>query len=272
MYNDGNSDITITANYVVLENKTLTINYNASATTGANMVFTISDDNGIMTTASAAAGNTLELKKVHTVTFDWGNYKDEVDPTIKTALHGAKVSKPADPTRSGYVFMGWFIDDAEYDFAAPVTADVTVKAKWGRTVTFFNRDGSAYKTIVVEYNKKIPEAEISNAPTMNEGYTYTGAWHKFSSTQLTAAAFDFNSNITSDTKIYPGFIVNSISEIEGTWDAIFETGNSTYPAGTKFTLIIDVADNGSVTVTVKTDDSEWTRLSVQYDGAKIVYK
>lgn len=70
----------------------------------------------------------------------------------------------------------------------------------------------------------------------------------------------------------PHVFIDSISEIEGTWEAIFEAGSSTYPAGTKFTLIIDVADNGAVTVTVKTDDSEWTRLSVQFDDAKIVYK
>lgn len=49
-----------------------------------------------------------------------------------TAANGS-VAKPADPTRKGYTFAGWYTDEActeEYKFDAAVTADMTLYAKW----------------------------------------------------------------------------------------------------------------------------------------------
>lgn len=49
-----------------------------------------------------------------------------------TAVNGS-VAKPADPTRKGYTFAGWYTDEActeAYDFSVAVTADMTLYAKW----------------------------------------------------------------------------------------------------------------------------------------------
>lgn len=49
-----------------------------------------------------------------------------------TAANGS-ITKPADPTREGYTFAGWYTDEActeAYDFSAAVTADMTLYAKW----------------------------------------------------------------------------------------------------------------------------------------------
>lgn len=49
-----------------------------------------------------------------------------------TAANGS-IAKPADPTRDGYTFAGWYTDAActkAYDFSAAVTADMTLYAKW----------------------------------------------------------------------------------------------------------------------------------------------
>lgn len=49
-----------------------------------------------------------------------------------TAANGS-VTKPADPTREGYTFAGWYTDEActeAYDFSVAVTADMTLYAKW----------------------------------------------------------------------------------------------------------------------------------------------
>lgn len=43
---------------------------------------------------------------------------------------GARVSEPADPPRSGHSFDGWYKGDAKYDFSTPVTADLTLTARW----------------------------------------------------------------------------------------------------------------------------------------------
>lgn len=49
-----------------------------------------------------------------------------------TAANGS-IAKPADPTRKGYTFAGWYTDEActeAYDFSVAVTADMTLYAKW----------------------------------------------------------------------------------------------------------------------------------------------
>ena len=49
-----------------------------------------------------------------------------------TAANGS-ITKPADPTREGYTFAGWYTDEARteaYDFSVAVTADMTLYAKW----------------------------------------------------------------------------------------------------------------------------------------------
>ena len=44
--------------------------------------------------------------------------------------YGAKATKPADPTKEGYVFAGWYNGETAYDFDAVVTGSITLTAKW----------------------------------------------------------------------------------------------------------------------------------------------
>lgn len=51
----------------------------------------------------------------------------------QTPASGSTVARPADPTREGYTFAGWYTDEActkAYDFSVAVTADMTLYAKW----------------------------------------------------------------------------------------------------------------------------------------------
>lgn len=71
-------------------------------------------------------------RKTYTVTFgtDGGS---AVSP-YTDIRHGATISAPADPTRSGYVFNLWYADSSltqRFDFATQtITADTTLYAKW----------------------------------------------------------------------------------------------------------------------------------------------
>ena len=56
----------------------------------------------------------------------------------QTPASGSTVTKPADPTREGYAFGGWYTDAActkAYDFATAVTSDMTLYAKWTKNET-----------------------------------------------------------------------------------------------------------------------------------------
>ncbi len=55
----------------------------------------------------------------------------------QTVAEGALAEQPADPTKEGYTFAGWYADEeltSEYDFSTPVTAATTIYAKWEKVV------------------------------------------------------------------------------------------------------------------------------------------
>ena len=44
--------------------------------------------------------------------------------------YGYRAQKPFDPTREGYRFLGWYLNDGEYYFSTQVTENITLTAKW----------------------------------------------------------------------------------------------------------------------------------------------
>ena len=73
---------------------------------------------------------TLEPIPVHTVTFETNGGSAIAGVEV---AQGQKLTAPADPTREGHKFLGWYMDAAltqVYDFEAPVTGDLILYAKW----------------------------------------------------------------------------------------------------------------------------------------------
>ncbi|MCR4429640.1 MAG: InlB B-repeat-containing protein [Tepidanaerobacteraceae bacterium] len=66
----------------------------------------------------------------HTVSFEENGGSEVADQTVN---HNERAAEPAEPTRIGYTFEGWYADEGltvPYDFDAPVTGDITLYAKW----------------------------------------------------------------------------------------------------------------------------------------------
>ena len=64
------------------------------------------------------------------------NVNDEQNTQINAEInHKATVNKPEDPARKGFIFIGWFVGENEYDFTAPVTSDLEIDAVWEEEVT-----------------------------------------------------------------------------------------------------------------------------------------
>ena len=63
----------------------------------------------------------------YTITFDTDG-GSAVD--AQTVAYGEKAKTPADPTKTGYTFAGWELGGNAYDFAAAVTGNMTLTAKW----------------------------------------------------------------------------------------------------------------------------------------------
>ena len=123
-------------------------------------------------TQSPGAQITGEVTGAYTVTFVTEK-EDEVPSQIRA---NAPAAQPADPAKEGYTFIGWYSGESEWDFETPVTAVLTLTAKWQinrYTITFDTAGGSEVPSITQDYGTAItPPA----APTRT-GYTFAG-WDK----------------------------------------------------------------------------------------------
>lgn len=105
----------------------MTKGYNAG-----NSSFSMSDkatiNGGFKDANSGASEGSLG---VYTVTFA-SNGGTPVPSQVRP--QGAAAVKPADPTLDGWDFGGWYIGENAYDFTQPVTANLTLTAKWTRHI------------------------------------------------------------------------------------------------------------------------------------------
>ncbi|NCC55006.1 MAG: hypothetical protein EOM11_05915 [Erysipelotrichia bacterium] len=57
-------------------------------------------------------------------------FKDGDTTTTKEVVQGEKVSEPATPTKQGYTFDGWYLNNQKFDFNTVISEDITLVAKW----------------------------------------------------------------------------------------------------------------------------------------------
>ena len=106
-----------------------------------------------------------------TVTYVYGALGGTYATQIVQA--GEKAIQSDVPSRQGYQFTGWYLDDTKYGFNAAVTGNMTLTAKWtanSYTITFDTNGGSAVAPITQDYGTDITAPA---APTKT-GYTFMG--------------------------------------------------------------------------------------------------
>ena len=72
--------------------------------------------------------NFKELAEFCVVTFDAKG--GTPTPDAQTVVKDGTATAPTAPTREGYIFDGWQLDGAKYDFSAKVTKDIKLVAVW----------------------------------------------------------------------------------------------------------------------------------------------
>ncbi|GHV68222.1 hypothetical protein FACS1894199_15120 [Bacteroidia bacterium] len=70
----------------------------------------------------------MAVNAVYTVTFDSQGGISVPSQNVENGYNATE--PPTTPTRTGYTFEGWFNDTVIYDFATPVTSDLTLIAHW----------------------------------------------------------------------------------------------------------------------------------------------
>ncbi|MEI3090821.1 MAG: InlB B-repeat-containing protein [Oscillospiraceae bacterium] len=106
-----------------------------------------------------------------TVTYAYGALGGTYATQIVQA--GEKAIEPDVPSRQGYQFTDWYLDDTKYDFNTAVTGNMTLTAKWtanSYTITFDTNGGSEIASITRDYGTDIT---VPAAPTKT-GYTFMG--------------------------------------------------------------------------------------------------
>ena len=88
------------------------------------------------------------------------------------------VTRPAQPTRAGYTFAGWYLDETEYDFDTTVKNPLTLKAHWTAqtvdyTVIYWQENADDNKYSFAESETK--EGTAGTQTTLTAGkYKYSG--------------------------------------------------------------------------------------------------
>ena len=191
----------------------------------------------------------------YTVQFvsDYGSFEDQ------TIEHGKPIDtdKLTPPIVEGFTFDGWYADktyNTEFDFTKPITSNTTVYAKWTAKdyeVSFITEHGNAPTSQNVPYNKTATDP----GELMAEGYTFIG-WY---TDEKHTTEFDFNTQITSDTKVYAKWTAKDYEV-----SFITEHGNAPASQNVKFNGTADdpgeLTEDGYTFIGWYTDDTYKTKF------------
>ncbi|MBO0454686.1 InlB B-repeat-containing protein [Candidatus Enterococcus murrayae] len=154
-----------------------------------------------------------EKLEEYRVTFDTGGGDPLDDQMI---LEGDCVVAPADPTRPGYIFTGWYKDPnglEEFDFTKEISEDTIIYALWKQEtyqVDYQTNGGDEIESEIVNSGELITKPEEPS----RAGYTFEG-WYK--DKELTEA-YDFNTPVTENLVLYAKWLKNVETEYTVTYE------------------------------------------------------
>ena len=146
-------------------------------------------------TQSPGAQITGEVIGAYTVTFQ-SEGGSEVASQIRA---NTPADQPADPTKEGYTFIGWYKGESEWNFADAVTEALTLTAKWTAnryTITFKPENGGQDIVIKQDYGTAI----TAPANPTKTGYTFAG-WDKTIPTTMPAGDMTITARWTENRVI-----------------------------------------------------------------------
>ena len=126
--------------------------------------------------------------------------------TSTTTRTGEQLTAPADPTRLGYTFAGWYASSnltepaATFPYTHGQTANFTLWAKWTPnpfTVTFVTNSGST----VTDFTTRTAEALPNSFTTTRAGYNFDG-WFTDSGFSGSAISFPYTHGQTANFTLY----------------------------------------------------------------------
>ncbi len=154
-----------------------------------------------------------------TVSFNSNGGSAVVDVNV---VIGEKAMKPVDPTKEGYTFEGWYIEENlenVFDFDNQIiTKSITLYAKWLKntaTVSFNSNGGSVVTDLIVVIGEKVTKP---TEPT-KEGHLFDG-WYM---EETLENVFDFDTQIISNNiTLYAKWVAYLVPETKAELIALIE--------------------------------------------------
>ena len=160
--------------------------------------------------------------------------KEVIKYTIKFDLNGGsgvisnqyiekngKVMIPTTPKKEGYKFIGWYQDDALYDFDKQVISNITLTAHWQKIekpipsyIVSFDSNGGTNVP-----NQKVISGSYIIKPTnpTRDGYTFKGWYYN-------NELYNFNSKITNNITLVAKWEKDNVEKI---YNIVFDSNGGT---------------------------------------------
>lgn len=163
----------------------------------------------------------------YTVTFNMNGHG--TNTTAKTS--GGKVTKPTDPTATGYTFGGWYKDAActtEFSFSTAVSADTTLYAKWTEVVM---------ETISVDITQStaVVKVELTTTLTVTTNDEQGVTWSSSDETKATVSSEGVVTGVAAGT-----VTITATSKTDSTKK---DTAIVSVQASTRFDVISAMSNN-----------------------------
>ncbi|WP_458120880.1 tail fiber protein [Paenibacillus sp. Z6-24] len=165
----------------------------------------------LVVTDSAGNVSTVDFSVYfpRTITFDSQGGTAVADLNVN---YGERVVQPAAPSRTGYLFAGWYADRERtepFDFnQTRITGDLILYAKWvteAYTVTFNTYGGTVVPDVFVEYGDTLAEP----AQPVKSGYRFDG-WY---TDGALSERFRFGvTPLTGNLTLYAGWQLNPVTD------------------------------------------------------------
>ncbi len=157
----------------------------------------------------------------HEVTFEPNNGNAA---TSKWVYDGESVSRPSDPSRKCYRFIGWYLNGVKYNFDRPVTGDIVLQARYEEdgscnqkretyTVSFNSKGGSSVRSQTVDAGDR---AYKPSNPTKS-GYRFLGWYDEY------GYKYNFNARVYEDIILYARWEKDEVK-----YNTYCEVKNETY--------------------------------------------
>lgn len=134
--------------------------------------------------------------------------------TSQKVIENYKVDKPATPTKSGYIFEGWYCNDVLFDFNTKITLDIKLEARWEEIAPI---DPDKVTGVTLEQTEAFlaPKGTVTLVAIVSPD-TALDKSLKWSSSDTSVATVDANGKVTG---VKNGTVVITVTTTDGEFKA-----------------------------------------------------